>query len=123
MLISFLSFLMFFFFFCRRSDEEWSDDEKGGGKEDDLEELDEMQLGELLAKEQRARHMGLSQVRVCGGVYFGWRTGNAFTIVLSFLFFVFVSRLLSLSLFLVSLFVCVSIFLYLSLFLSPRRDT
>lgn len=49
------------------SDEEWSDDEKGeGGKEgakDDLEELDEMQLGELLAREQRARHMGLSQVR------------------------------------------------------------
>lgn len=51
------------------SDEEWSDDEKGeGGKEgakDDLEELDEMQLGELLAREQRARHMGLSQVRCC----------------------------------------------------------
>lgn len=50
------------------SDEEWSDDEKaedtkGGGGKDDLEELDEMQLGELLAREQRARHMGLSQVR------------------------------------------------------------
>lgn len=45
------------------SDEEWSDDEKGKGEDDDLEELDEQQLGELLAKEQRARHMGLSQVR------------------------------------------------------------
>lgn len=48
------------------SDEEWSDDEKAeagkGGAKDDLEELDEMQLGELLAREQRARHMGLSQV-------------------------------------------------------------
>ena len=120
MLISFLSFLMFFFF-CRRSDEEWSDDEKGGGKEDDLEELDEMQLGELLAKEQRARHMGLSQVRVCGGVYFGWRTGNAFSIVLSFLFFVFVSRLLSLpfSLSCLSVCLCFNISLSLSLSVSP----
>lgn len=49
------------------SDEEWSDDEKAEagkkGAKDDLEELDEMQLGELLAREQRARHMGLSQVR------------------------------------------------------------
>lgn len=49
------------------SDEEWSDDEKaedakGGGAKDDLEELDEKQLGELLAREQRARHIGLSQV-------------------------------------------------------------
>lgn len=58
-------FLWFVINYC--SDEEWSDDEKGeGGKEgakDDLEELDEMQLGELLAREQRARHMGLSQVQ------------------------------------------------------------
>lgn len=48
------------------SDEEWSDDEKAeggkGGEKDDLEELDEVQLGELLSREQRARHMGLSQV-------------------------------------------------------------
>ncbi|CAM9125188.1 unnamed protein product, partial [Scytosiphon promiscuus] len=51
------------------SDEEWSDDEKaeagkGAGAKDDLEELDEVQLGELLAREQRARHMGLSQTAV-----------------------------------------------------------
>lgn len=46
-----------------RSDEEWSDDERGKGEEDGLEELDEQALGELLAREQRARHMGLSQVR------------------------------------------------------------
>ncbi|CAN0548226.1 unnamed protein product, partial [Ectocarpus sp. 12 AP-2014] len=50
------------------SDEEWSDDEKaedakGGAAKDDLEELDELQLSELLGREQRARHMGLSQVR------------------------------------------------------------
>lgn len=46
------------------SDEEWSDDERGEGeKKDELDELDEVQLGEVLAREQRARHMGLSQVR------------------------------------------------------------
>lgn len=42
-----------------------------------------MQLGELLAKEQRARHMGLSQVGVVG-FCLAWRRGNALSIFIYF---------------------------------------
>lgn len=113
----FLSLLILFVFlghfFCQRSDEEWSDDEKGGGKEDDLEELDEMQLGELLAKEQRARHMGLSQVRVYGVVFVS--VGERATLSLPLLLHL--SLYLRFCLYVLSL--CFSPSLSLSLYLLP----
>ncbi|CAM9562033.1 unnamed protein product [Chrysoparadoxa australica] len=43
------------------ADEEWSDNERGGADDEaEEEEIDEVQLGEMLAREQRMRHLGIS---------------------------------------------------------------